>query len=1058
MTPRLRLLGRARVFDGQRWLDAPYDKRFALLAYLACAEASVERDKLAFLFWADVEEARARRDLSYLIYRTKKLSFASTLEAQPPSLCWHIETDVRSFRQALAQQEWAAAVALYGGELLQGLHLDDSPEFMAWLELDRKNLHSLWRKAVIERAGELESASRHLEAADLLKELLDNGALDEEAVQLYLRNAFLGGQRDLALQTYERFASELERELGLKPLPATQELVQALRGGASIAPGPERIAGPKEPAPKSLHNFPTERTPFVGRDFELTEIVNALSQPDCRLLTLVGPGGIGKTRLALQVAADVAAGYADGVTFVPLASVSAATFLASAIAGALSFSFYGQAGPETQLLKYLRDQEMLLVLDNLEHLLEGVGLIAAIRKTCPSVKILATSRERISLASEWLFQVEGMSLPESKETAGLESFDAVQLFLRCARRVQADFALNEENCAAIVRICGLVGGAPLGIELASAWLQLLTCDEIAEEMRKDLDLLASQLHDLSERHRSLRKVFEHSWRLLSGEEQAAFRRLAVFQGGFARNAAEQVAEVSMRSLLALVSKSLIQRTAGGPDTSLLNTSPSGRFSLHPLLLQYAREILAENSDNQTCYRRHAEYFLAVAQAAEPHLTGPGQAPWLSILDVEHDNLRAAFDWFKVHDIDLAMRLAAALWRFWIMRAHNREGRARLEELAALPEAQARTKARASILHALGTITFETGDFARAQPVLQEALGILREQGETHEVANVLNTLGWIVAHLGETQTSKALSEEALALHRQLGSVRGWALALATLGFQAFFRGQFPESFSYLAECLQLREQLGDERGVAYAKAILVRTLWHMGRFKEASELITTSLLTLRQLDDKQLISWALYQQGNIYLNLGHIREADTALQESLSLAREVGNLNVLGMVLTAFADLLTEQGRYDGALKPLEEAQGIWREVGYPWAEALTHRAAARVAYHQARSDAAQHVLGMSLQIALDIEDQYGIAECLERLASLNMEINPAEAARLLAAAGRIREIIQAPLPPRFGPRHKQRLDVISQQLGPKAFKASWQAGEEAVLDGSLESMLAAIT
>lgn len=878
MTPRLRLLGHARVFDGQQWFAVPYDKRFGLLAYLACAGEWVEREKLAFLFWPDVEEARARRDLRHLIYRTKALHLAANLEIQPGSLCWRIETDVQSFRQAIGQEDWAAAVALYGGELLHGLYLGDSPEFMSWLELERETLSALWRKAVIERALELESAARYLEAADLLKALVAHDELDENALRLYLRNTSLGGRREEALVIYERFTRKLKEELSLAPLPATQELAYALRSGLPVtrnATGSAERAPPSTRASPDLRNFPPENTTFIGRDLELTEIVNTLTQTSCRLLTLVGPGGSGKTRLAQKAATEVARDYADGVTFVPLAPVGAATLLASAIAGALSISFYGQEEPEAQLLGYLHDKEMLLVLDNLEHLLEGVPLISSLLEACPRLKLLATSRERLKLTLEWLFHVGGMSLPEAEDVAWLEGFDAVQLFLRRARRMRADLVLDEENRASIVRICRLVGGAPLGIELAAGWLELLSPQEVAEEVAKSFDFLASPLHDIPERHRSLRHVFEHSWRLLVSEEQTAFKRLSVFRGGFAREAAEAVTGVSMRVLLSLLEKSLIKRAG------------DGRFDLHELVKQYAAEKLDETPEEGHETRdRHTAFYAAFLQERDRWLRGGArQQAALQEIETEIDNVRSAWDWAVQRGNTEALEQAASCFRFYCQtRGHYQEGEAAFRRAADSLAQESLTYGKLLLFQAL--FTFWLGQYHVAQEIGERSLAMLARQAAPPGVmANANLLLGLTYRSLGELERAKHQLSQALALARQGGDPFFEARALHFLGVIAESKGALDEAEQYYRQGIAVYRQAEERYGLTKGLFNLGLLLEKLEQPEAARQHYLEGLDAARAVGSRLRIAEALILLGGLSFRQEQYQQAEAYYTECLAITK-----------------------------------------------------------------------------------------------------------------------------------------------------------------------------
>lgn len=880
MTPQVELLGQTQVLCADGWRPLPMDKRGALLAVLACHGDWVSREKLAFLFWPDVEETRARHNLRHLIYRTKALSFAANLEFQQGSLCWRIETDVYNFRQAVAQQDWAAAVLLYRGEILQELHLDDSPEFMSWLELERKNLQAVWRKTVTERAAELENASRCLEAAALLKALVEDDEPDENALRLYLRNAALGGQREEALRTYERFAQKLDEELGLEPLPATQKLVQALRGGFPVTPnagdGAERASGTSSrTSPGHIRNFPPESTSFIGRDLELTEVVNLLNQPSCRLLTLVGPGGIGKTRLAQEAAFEAAGGYADGVTFVPLAPVATATLLASAIASALVFPFYGQGEPEAQLIRYLREKEMLLLFDNLEHLLEGIPLVSSLLEACPKLKILATSRERLNLEREWLFHVGGMNLPEDHDASWLEGYDGVRLFLHRAHQLGVDIMLNGENRSVVVRICQLVGGAPLGIELAAGWVEMLSCQEIADEMEKGFDFLTSSLHDLPERHRSLRQVFEHSWGFLAEEERTTFKRLSVFRGGFTREAAEEVTGVSMRVLLSLLRKSLIKRNSGG------------RFDLHELVKQYAAEKLGETPEEEfETYDHHTAFYAAFLHERDHWLKG-GERQQVSLQEIgeEIDNVRSAWDWAVERRNSEALEQAASCIRFFYQtRGFYKEGEEAFRLAAGTFTQESVTYG--TLLLFQGLFTRWVGRYHAALDIAECSLAMLdRQQAPSGMLANANFLLGLVCSDTGELERANHQFGKALRLARKGGDKFFEARALQCLGVIAESKGAFDKAERRYRQGIAVYRQAEERYGLAMGLSDLGRLLERRGQFEAARQQYLAGLDAARAVGSRLRIAQALIHLGGLSYSQGQYQRAEAYYEECVSLVK-----------------------------------------------------------------------------------------------------------------------------------------------------------------------------
>jgi predicted ATPase len=408
-------------------------------------------------------------------------------------------------------------------------------------------------------------------------------------------------------------------------------------------------------------SLPPQTTPFIGRTEELAEIQTLLANSDCRLLTLVGPGGIGKTRLALEVARQFS--FPNGVHFVPFQSLSSPDFMVAAIADAVGFQFYPGGDPKQQLLAYFREKTMLLIMDNLEHLLDGVYLLVEILAAAPGVRILATSRERLNLLEEWVLDVNGLRYPTSESEAIIENYSAVELFLQHAHRVKLSLKLSDRNKPAVLRLCHVVGGMPLALELAAPWVRLLPIDDIASEIERCLDILATTARDVEPRHRNMRATFEPTWNRLSEEEQSVFKKLSVFRGGFTREAAEYVAEASLPTLSALV------------DKSLLRVDANGRYDIHELLRQYGQERFQtspEESDNTQ--ERHSTYYANFLLRRERELKSDEQLAAFEKIKIEFDNIRTAWRWMVGHAKAAEIRKCLfALWCFLEQQYYFQEG-------------------------------------------------------------------------------------------------------------------------------------------------------------------------------------------------------------------------------------------------------------------------------------------------------------------------------------------------------------------------------------------------
>jgi predicted ATPase/DNA-binding SARP family transcriptional activator len=641
----LRLLGTPQAArDGVPLTGYISAKAQALLYYLAVTGRPHSRESLAGLLWSDMPEAQAGKNLRNVLSNLRGLAGGNLLitrqdvafdRASPHSL------DVSLFLTALAEaagRDLGAlhhAVELYQGDFLEGFYPGEAQAFEEWVLGQR----GLLKGHVLQALHTL--VVRHLEreeyaaGIDYANRLLALEPWREETHRHLMVLLARSRQRSAALAQYETCRRVLARELSVEPMPETTALYEQLKSAAAPPP----------------HNLPPQPTAFVGRAAELAEIARYLNDPGDQLLTLVGSGGIGKTRLALQAAArcvepesSYEARFANGVFLIPLAGVAASAqgeaepSLMAAMADALHFDFQGPVHPQAQLLSYLRDKRMLLVLDNFEHLVAEARQLGDILRLAPGIKLLVTSRARLNLREECLLEVVGLDYPAEAVPPGADpaaDFSAIALFVQQARRVRPGFSISSEDWPAVVRICQLAEGVPLAIELAASWLRVLSCGEILAELEKGLDFLTSSLQNIAERHRSLRAVFDHSWALLPADEQALFRRLSVFRGGFQREAAAQVVEASLPLLAGLADKSLVRRSA------------AGRYEVHELLRQYAEEQLrAAAAEFTQVHDQHCRYYAALLAQYGPQLQGNNTEieAALAALSLERENVRAAWNW------------------------------------------------------------------------------------------------------------------------------------------------------------------------------------------------------------------------------------------------------------------------------------------------------------------------------------------------------------------------------------------------------------------------------
>ncbi len=899
----IRLLGEFLVSASNRPLSGlTGDRLQSLLTFLLLHRTAPQsRRYLSFLLWPDSTEAQARSNLRNLLFNLRQalpepdrylVSDATTIQWRVAA---PIVLDVAEFQAALTAAQQAAqarddagcaqwlqeAITHYGGDLLRG-NYDD------WLIAEREQLHQEFAEALRALVALWERLGNYAAALRPAQRYVQADPLNESAYIQLMRLHAQMGDRAAVQRLYQSCAAVLRRELDVEPSPSTQRAyAEYLRlapapliDGALPASKAQTLPPVETPValqmqPSSSHQstwrpraLPIPATPFLGRELELAQIAERLADDNCRLLTLLGQGGIGKTRLALQVALGHQPVFADGVAYVSLAGVEAGEQMAAALAASLNAPYRDSEDAQEQLLSILRTRELLLVIDNFEHLVGDASLLPALLAEAPCCKLLVTSRQQLDLVEEWVYELQGLPLPQ---VADGEANSAIALFVRSARRSSHTFVLDESNRTDVIRICRMVGGMPLAIELAAAWVRLLSCREIVAEMGRSLDLLAAAQHNLPARHRSIRAVFDYSWQLLSKQEQQALAALAVFQGGFGRDAALAVAQAGLPMLLALAAKSLVQR------------AEAGRYMLHELVRQYAAERLAQSQQWAAVHDRHLAYIAQLGEEAREQLYGVEQREWLVRLSLEHDNMRVALEWalredavLQADDADTvvqqrrekALRIVTGLPRFWNGRGYLREGRSWLERgLALLP------------------------------------------QGSVAVRAEALSTLGWLLNMLGETARAKTLQLESLALFRACGDERGIAEALDTLGDSAWVEGALAEAKAYYSEELVYRRRLGNESAIGLALYSLGRLEVDCGSLEEAQPLLEEAVDRLRRIGEARGVALTLNGLGRVALRRGQPAEAESLVRQALVTFAELGNLVDIPECLEELAFAADASGR-----------------------------------------------------------------------------------------------------------------------------------------------------
>lgn len=905
---RLCLLGPPRVeLDG---ISIAIQRRrgMALLAYLAVTGESQPRESLAALFWPENDQnsahAALRRDLSELNLTLERQWL--DVDRESVGLRAGHWLDVTEFQNSLAHadanvESLITATNLYRGDFLTGFTLPDCPQFDEWQYFQGERLRRVLVGSLERLVGILSNRSEYEKAIPYAHRWLALDPSHEPAHRQLMLLFAQAGQQAAALRQYALLCQTLKDEFGISPSEETTALYTEIRSGRLRA-----VASPSTPR---RDNLPTQTTTFVGRHSELAEIRRLLLfEPGCRLLNLVGPGGIGKTRLALAAVAEMRDTFPDGIYLVSLAPIGETIYVVPAIAEALRFQFLGDMAPKQQLLNYLGPKKLLLVVDNFEHLLEEAGLLSEILQCAPDITLLTTSRERLNLQEEWAYDVQGLAFPTPNDEAlqDFGEYSALELFMQRARQIVATFAPSPAEMADMVRICQLVEGMPLALELAAPWIRTLSCREIAEEIERSLDLLTTTLRNVPERHRNITVVFEQSWRRLSDAERVVMQRLSVFRGGCTRQAAEQVTGATLPVLSSLADKAYLRRT---------NT---GRYEIHELIRQFAEaQLLTDHQAAETTRQRHRDFFVSFLAARTPDVKGHRQTETLAEIEAEMDNVRLAWGGAAAHrESEAIERSAECLFIYYLYRNGYDEG---ILEFG-----------RAMTAFALPPDGLDD-DTGAAEPVVPnlevELLGFLQAG------------LGYFLAHRRDLQKGQIVLEQALARLRRTAAdalrvapcsvprQAREAFALLWLGWAYYFQGQLREGKRCASESLALLTATADQWGEGWALLLLGNCL-RDGHPAEAAEVYRAGLSLCRESGDQIVESYLSFNLGAAVTALGHYAHAQSSIDLGVTISEKLGNILGLGYSLFHRGRLESALGNYEQAIQILQQALTYFNKVG----------------------------------------------------------------------------------------------------------------------------------
>jgi predicted ATPase/class 3 adenylate cyclase len=800
-----------------------------------------------------------------------------------------------------------------------------------------------------------------------------------------LLSAAHGGQVLLSLPAQELVRDQLPggttlRDLGehrLKDLFRPERIFQLL------APELPSEFPPLRTLEAYRNNLPLQPTPLIGREKEVAEVLDFLRRDETRLLTLTGPGGIGKTRLALQAAADLLEDFPDGTFFVPLATVTETELLLPAVAEALGVRETGEQLLHESLKDYLSERRLLLVLDNFEQVLGAAPAVTELLAAAPGLKVLATSRAPLELYGEHEFPVPPLALPDLEHPPSLErltQYEAVGLFVERARAVKPDFKVTNESAPAVAEICVRLDGLPLAIELAAARIKMLPPKAMLQRLSSRLKLLTGGARDLPERQRTLRAAIEWSFALLDEGERLLFGRLAVFSGGRTLEAIEAVCDTrgdlpigAFEGVSSLLDKSLLRQEEG----------PEGepRFVMLETVHEFAREKLEKSAEAEEIKRAHAQYFLTFAEEAYPGLKGANQLQWFERLEAEHDNMRAALSWaLERKEVEVALRLGGALWWFWSWRGYQSEGRRWLQEALAI-EVRGWPEVRAMALAGVGELAADQGDLDRAKEACEEGLELLANEAREAKL-RLLSCLGWVAWQREDYGRAQQLYEENLALSREMDDTWWLANSLLGLAIVSHSRGDYERATELYEQSMDLFREQGDKQFLAMCLTSLAMMVYSQGDLGRAAQLTEEAVVLFRELGTSVGLCMGLYNLGWIALLQDDLGRAAELYRESLSHSWETGMNPLVQMALEGIACMAEAKGEAEraarlwGAAQALQEAKDIPRDPDF-LAEADARISAVRLgmgeeAWEEAWRKGRAMTLEEAVSYALEGEEEAG--------------------------------------------------------------------------------------
>lgn len=994
----LHLFGSFEAIRGEAPIHFPTHKTEALFAFLVLHPEPHAREKLAALFWGNVSDEQARVSLRYALGQLRKkvdgellLADRETVQLNPDFPIWVDATEFKGeirkmFPQTTRTDEGKpilhpSFLTLYSGDLLTDFYDD-------WIFPEREHFRQLYLDALLQLTQQYRAHSQYAQAIETAQRVLERDPANERAHQHLMFCFVAHGNRHAALQQYAQCVRALHEEFAIDPAPETTALYEWIKQtpGESFSPAAR------------ITNLPFPLTSFIGRGQEMVQLKTAItpnlfgvgSGEQVRLLTLIGAGGSGKTRLAIQAATDLIDAYKDGVWWVELGALADGALVTRAVANALGVRESIEQPLLDTIAHFLRERQLLLVLDNCEHLLDACAQLArTLLEQCANLQILATSREPLGFIGESVQGISPLEFPDPNAasiTESLMQYAAVRLFVVRAAAVNSHFVMNAQNASAVAQICARLDGIPLALELAAAWVRELSVEEIAARLEDRFSFLTRGNRGVLPRQQTLLALISWSYGLLSEPERVMLQRLSVFTGRWTLEIAKDVCEANENAEAGLVLArddilDLLTRLVDKSLVVLDEQASETRYRMLETNRDYARERLLESGEHVRVRTRHLGVCLQFAEQVEEKLVGAEQLQWMNRLQSDHDNLCAALSWALAQgESGAALRLSGALGWFWFVRGYFSEGRQwlqqalalsrRIDNMAELPPEHRRWYAKAS--HAEGRLALFQGDSATAQALFEESLRLFQELKDKQGIAHSLNGLGLVAYNQGDLAAAWTLLGESLVLSRELGDKQRVSITLFILGCVADNQGDDYAAQTLREESLALRRELGDRRGIAVS-------LQGLGQMK--------------------------YIQGNI-------AAAQTLVEESLILGRELQDKRSMAESLDSLALMAVSQGDFATARARRKECLGLRRALG----------------------------------------DKHGMVRCLVGLARVAQADRQLQhAVLLLGAAKTILESLNAVLGPTAHAEFESLIASTREQLDQQTFTAKWTEGSVLTLEGAIE-------